>query len=81
MCGYDDIDRCGEFEPVGTREKQRRRGMASAVIAKAMGASVKTVRTRYMSGRTETTSQLSVCTENWNSASQTKIKDGEDPHE
>jgi GNAT superfamily N-acetyltransferase len=35
-CWHDDVDNCGEFQPVGTSEEHRRRGLASAVISKAM---------------------------------------------
>ncbi len=33
---YDVLDRCGEFEPVGTSEGHRRKGLAFAVMAKVM---------------------------------------------
>jgi GNAT superfamily N-acetyltransferase len=33
---YDALDRCGEFEPVGTSEAHRRKGLAFAVMAKVM---------------------------------------------
>jgi GNAT superfamily N-acetyltransferase len=33
---YDALDRCGEFEPVGTSEGHRRKGLAFAVMAKVM---------------------------------------------
>ncbi len=36
ICWYDDIDNCGEFEPVGTKEAHRRKGLASAVITRTM---------------------------------------------
>ncbi len=36
ICWYDALDRCGEFEPVGTTESHRRKGLAFAVMAKAM---------------------------------------------
>ena len=36
ICWYDDIDNCGEFEPVGTVEAHRGKGLALAVMAQAM---------------------------------------------
>lgn len=36
ICWYDDIDNCGEFEPVGINEEHRRKGLAFAVMAKTM---------------------------------------------
>jgi GNAT superfamily N-acetyltransferase len=36
ICWYDALDRCGEFEPVGTSGGHRRKGLAFAVMAKAM---------------------------------------------
>ncbi len=36
ICWYDDLDRCGEFEPVGTAEAHRQQGLATAVLAQTM---------------------------------------------
>ena len=36
ICWYDDIDNCGEFEPVGTNGEHRNKGLAFAVMAKTM---------------------------------------------
>lgn len=36
ICWYDDIDNCGEFEPVGTVGAQRGKGLALAVMARTM---------------------------------------------
>jgi GNAT superfamily N-acetyltransferase len=36
ICWYDDLDACGEFEPVGTREDHRGKGLASAVMIKTL---------------------------------------------
>jgi GNAT superfamily N-acetyltransferase len=36
ICWYDDLDTCGEFEPVGTSEEHRRKGLASAVMARTI---------------------------------------------
>jgi len=36
ICWYDDLDTCGEFEPVGTSKEHRRKGLASAVMARTM---------------------------------------------
>ncbi len=36
ICWYDDVGRCGEFEPVGTAEGHRGKGLAYAVMAKAL---------------------------------------------
>lgn len=36
ICWYDDVDRCGEFEPVGTVDGHRGKGLAFAVMAQAM---------------------------------------------
>jgi GNAT superfamily N-acetyltransferase len=35
-CWYDDADNSGQFQPVGTKEEHRRKGLASAVMIKAM---------------------------------------------
>jgi GNAT superfamily N-acetyltransferase len=35
-CWYDDVDNCGQFQPVGTKEEHRRKGLASAVMTRAM---------------------------------------------
>lgn len=35
-CWYDDADNSGQFQPVGTKEEHRRRGLASAVMIRAM---------------------------------------------
>jgi GNAT superfamily N-acetyltransferase len=35
-CWYDDADKSGQFQPVGTKEQHRRRGLASAVMIRAM---------------------------------------------
>lgn len=36
ICWYDSLDRCAEFEPVGTHVDHRGQGLASAVMAQAM---------------------------------------------
>ncbi len=36
ICWYDDIDNCGLFEPVGTKQEHRRKGLAFAVMAKTL---------------------------------------------
>jgi mycothiol synthase len=36
ICWYDDLDRCGEFEPVGTAGAHRNQGLATAVLAQTM---------------------------------------------
>jgi ribosomal protein S18 acetylase RimI-like enzyme len=36
LCWYDDANRVGEFEPVGTRPEHRRRGFGSAVCLFAL---------------------------------------------
>ena len=36
ICWYDDIDNCGEFEPVGTVEAHRGKGLALAVMARTL---------------------------------------------
>jgi GNAT superfamily N-acetyltransferase len=35
-CWYDEVGHCGQFQPVGTEEGHRRKGLASAVMARAM---------------------------------------------
>ena len=51
ICWYDDEDNCGEFEPVGTHEAHRGKGLASAVMTRTLenlkqyGADVAYVRT------------------------------------
>ncbi len=35
-CWYDDVDNRGQFQPVGTKEEHRRKGLASAVMIRAM---------------------------------------------
>jgi GNAT superfamily N-acetyltransferase len=35
-CWYDEVDHCGQFQPVGTKEGHRRKGLASAVMIRAM---------------------------------------------
>jgi hypothetical protein len=35
-CWYDEVDHCGEFQPVGTKGGHRRKGLASAVLTSAM---------------------------------------------
>jgi GNAT superfamily N-acetyltransferase len=35
-CWYDDVANCGHFQPVGTQGDHRRKGLASAVMARAM---------------------------------------------
>jgi ribosomal protein S18 acetylase RimI-like enzyme len=36
LCWYDDVNRVGEFEPVGTHQSHRRRGLGSAVCRFAL---------------------------------------------
>jgi ribosomal protein S18 acetylase RimI-like enzyme len=36
LCWYDDANRVGEFEPVGTHQNHRRRGLGSAVCRYAL---------------------------------------------
>lgn len=36
ICWYDEIDNCGIFEPVGTNEKHRSKGLAFATMSKAL---------------------------------------------
>jgi GNAT superfamily N-acetyltransferase len=36
ICWYDNVDNCGLFEPVGTNELHRRKGLSFACMAKAM---------------------------------------------
>jgi ribosomal protein S18 acetylase RimI-like enzyme len=36
LCWYDDVNRVGEFEPVGTHQSYRRRGLGSAVCRYAL---------------------------------------------
>ena len=36
VCWYDDVDNCGEFEPVGTHKAHRGKGLASAVLAQIL---------------------------------------------
>lgn len=36
ICWYDDVDNCGEFEPVGTHVGHRGKGLASAVMARTL---------------------------------------------
>ena len=36
ICWYDDIGNCGEFEPVGTNEEHRGKGLAFAVLTMTM---------------------------------------------
>jgi ribosomal protein S18 acetylase RimI-like enzyme len=35
-CWYDEMDNSGQFQPVSTQEEHRRRGLASAVMTRAM---------------------------------------------
>lgn len=35
-CWYDEVDNSAQFQPVGTKEEHRRRGLASAVMIRAM---------------------------------------------
>lgn len=36
VCWYDEVDHCGEFEPVGTTKEHRGKGLAFAVMAQTM---------------------------------------------
>jgi GNAT superfamily N-acetyltransferase len=35
-CWYDEVGQCGQFQPVGTQEEHRRKGLAAATMIRAM---------------------------------------------
>lgn len=60
-CWHDEVNYSGQFQPVGTKEGHRRKGLASAVMTRAMENSDSTAQIGFLCGRTRVSALLYVC--------------------